>query len=164
MGKFLGLIIAVFGIMGCQSTSREVVPLPEICVVNNPDVRPAFNQALMQGLSRHQIPIRLIDAHIDSQACQWLLSYRAHWLWPAAAYMQSAMLELRYDSVVLASQRYDLTRDQPVAMADHWINGWLEVGICQQPEYQQAIAAAVASRPWFDLLSQQSLPCPTHHL
>ncbi len=161
MDRLLISILICLVLVGCQSTSDKVVPLPQICVVKEGDVRPDFTDRLMAGLKSRQIIVVPVSEKVG---CQWLLTYGASWVWPNSAYMQSAQLRFSRHNLTLSQQAYPSMGGDLIAQPEDWISAWIESGICENPEYLGAIEEAVISRPWFDLLPRESLPCPAHHL
>ncbi|MCL1035553.1 hypothetical protein L2750_00075 [Shewanella submarina] len=161
MDRLLISMLICLVLVGCQSTSDKVVPLPQICVAKQGDVRPDFTESLMAGLKFRQIILTPVSEEVG---CEWLLTYGASWAWPHSAYMQSAQLTFSRHNLTLSQQAYPSAGGGLIAQPDDWISAWIESGICENPEYLSAIEEAVISRPWFDLLPRESLPCPAHHL
>ena len=161
MDKRLIIVLISLLLVGCQSTSTKVVPLPQLCVIQQGEVRADFSGSLLAGLKARQIPYVFTK---EISGCEWLLTYRASWVWPYSAYLASAELSFSRPAEVLSMRAYSALEGRAIARVDKWIDAWIASGICENPAYHQAIEAAVVSRPWFDLLSQESLPCPSHHL
>jgi hypothetical protein len=78
------------------------VPPTELCVVDNPAVRPGFQQAILQNLTRKQVVARVIPPATGEAGCSAILMYDAHWIVGIdGAWLHSATISVTHNREVL---------------------------------------------------------------
>ncbi|SEF60632.1 Sbal_3080 family lipoprotein [Marinobacterium lutimaris] len=110
--KALSALTLTLALAGCsiqQNVEQTDIPkAQELCVVENPDVRQGFIKALRGALNDKGIKHKVIRES-ESDSCQWLARYSAHWAWDLALYMRQAEITIYNGNSVVGKAEYDAT-------------------------------------------------------
>jgi hypothetical protein len=103
------LVLGLAALCGCvtyPTPPRGFKPIAvapaELCVVDNPAVRPGFQRAILQSLTRKQVVARVIPPATGEAGCSAILMYDAHWIVGIdGAWLHSATISVTHNREVL---------------------------------------------------------------
>lgn len=113
-GKLLVIGVAVLAFSGCAIKQR-VEPTSgiragsEICVVDNPRVRPGFRDAIIASLKSRGLAARQVAEASSLTSCTYMLTYTANWNWDLALYLRLAQIKVYRDATPIGEANYDST-------------------------------------------------------
>lgn len=99
---------------GCAIT-QNVTPVQrplqrEICVIENPDVRPGFLTAYNAALTAKGFQPRTVERNSPLNVCPQASRYIANWRWDMAMYMAFAELTVYENGTEIGKATYDSLR------------------------------------------------------
>jgi hypothetical protein len=114
IGTKFFLALALLAASGCTIT-QEVSPAKqlsttEVCIIENPAVRPGFLRAYKEALVNNGYQPRVLPANSNITACPVTSTYTARWSWDLAIYMSYAEINVfdggKSSGKVLYDSRY----------------------------------------------------------
>lgn len=110
----LALPLAALLLTGCAIT-QNVTPVSrplqrEICVIENPDVRPGFLTAYSGALTEKGLQPRTVERTSPLNVCPLTSRYIANWRWDMALYMAFAELTVYENGAEIGKATYDSMR------------------------------------------------------
>ena len=107
---FLGVSIFLTGCVSLDATKAVYIDGKEICIIENPDVRPAFLTAYERRLQEKGYKTQIIK---DALACQTTSTYTAtygeHW----GVYLARAELKIFNNGTLIGQARYRAPHASP---------------------------------------------------
>ena len=111
------ILIGVASVLGCtiQQTvtpveKEIVVSSSEVCIVENPDVRPGFLEEYRKVLTERGYTIRLLPADAAVGECPLASTYIARWSWDLTIYMSYVRIVVYHDGEQAGEAYYDSTK------------------------------------------------------
>ncbi|RYF18985.1 MAG: hypothetical protein EOO30_01190 [Comamonadaceae bacterium] len=99
---------------GCaiQQTVKPVEGIQgrEICIIDNPAVRPGFVEAYKRSLAAKGYAVRQLPATAAITQCAVTSTYTAKWRWDMAMYMSYAVLKVYHQGKPTGEAVYDSQR------------------------------------------------------
>jgi hypothetical protein len=97
----------------CTITQR-VMPAPpdldpEVCIIENPKVRPGFVREYQSALVARGYRYRMLPAEARYESCPVTSTYIGRWSWDLALYMSYAEIKVYNDSRLVGEAIYDST-------------------------------------------------------
>lgn len=90
------ILSASFLVSGCgkfdviNHPAEGIGQAPKICIVDNPQTRAGFMQAMQSWLSKEGISYQVLPAGTDTTDCEWSLRYIGRWSWDVALFLADA--------------------------------------------------------------------------
>ena len=104
----LTLVTALYGCAISQSVEpTSSVVAGEICIIENPDVRPKFLEIYQRELGKKGFKTRVIPATSTLFDCPQTSRYTANWRWDMAMYLAYADLRVLEDGLLVGQATYD---------------------------------------------------------
>jgi hypothetical protein len=108
------LVLASFGFLACTIT-QEVEPLartptPEVCIIEDPDVREGFLAEYTATLRARGYDVRVLPSGASLDACTVTSTYTARWSWDITIYMSYAQIKVFVDGQLAGQALYDARR------------------------------------------------------
>ncbi|MBZ8143390.1 hypothetical protein CLD22_26485 [Rubrivivax gelatinosus] len=113
MKKAIFAVLPVLVLTGCAIRQQvQAVPadLRELCVIENPGVRPGFVSELRSSLQARGYRVRMLAPTAKLDECPVTATYAARWTWDLALYMSYAEIRVYRDLRQIGSAVYDSTR------------------------------------------------------
>jgi hypothetical protein len=82
----------------------------QVCIIDNPAVRPAVMTAYRQALTKKGYVVRELPENAPITECKVTSTYRANWRWDLAMYMNYAEFRVFVDGKEKGLATYDSTR------------------------------------------------------
>lgn len=79
----------------------------EICVIDNPTVRPGFMEAYNKTMQAKGYVLRQMPKDTPFTGCPVISSYTANWKWDMAMYMSFAQIRVYRDGYQVGEASYD---------------------------------------------------------
>ena len=112
--KTVGVAALFTGLTGCaiHQTVRPVEAIAgrEICVIENPAVRPGFMEAYKRSLATKGYAVRQLPASASITECPVTSTYTANWRWDLALYMAYADIKVYSNGRSVGEATYDSMR------------------------------------------------------
>jgi len=125
-GRRAYLLVLAVVLAGC-SIRQEIkpvalaqLPMKEMCIRENRDVRPGFLDAYKAALESKGLSVRVIDPDAGVTACPLLTTYVANWRWDFTMYMAYAQMVVYRDGAEVGRAVYDAAGGG--GRLDKWIN------------------------------------------
>lgn len=67
-----------------------IAEAPKICIIESPQVRQGFIQAIQSWLTKEGIAYQVLPANSDIEECEWALRYYGLWSWDLALFLSNA--------------------------------------------------------------------------
>lgn len=93
-----------------QPVSAGVVAGPEICVIENADVRPGFLAEYRRVLTERGYTVKMISANASVNDCPTTSTYIARWSWDLTIYMSYARIVVFHGGEQSGEAIYDATK------------------------------------------------------
>jgi hypothetical protein len=103
----LGLLSACSIVQEVKPVAMTSLPVREICVVENPDVREGFLEAYRQALEGKGLTVKLLKAGAGVTQCPLTSTYTANWRWDLVMYMAFAEMTIYQDGRPVGKALYD---------------------------------------------------------
>ena len=111
--KILVPLIPGMLLTGCaihQNAEPASVTSGEICIIDNPDVRPGFLEVYRRELEAKGYKTRVVPATSTLFECPQISRYTANWSWDLALYMTFADISVYEDGKRVGHVVYDSTQ------------------------------------------------------
>jgi len=110
----LCLILVSFGFLGCAITQHvdpiAAAPTPEVCIIENPDVREGFLSEYKATLHTRGYEVRVLPRDASLDACTVTSTYVARWSWDVTIYMAYAEIKVFVNGELAGQALYDSRR------------------------------------------------------
>ncbi|SHH51492.1 Sbal_3080 family lipoprotein [Massilia sp. CF038] len=116
MLRISAVLAIVLSLTACGGVPRVTIkPVTalqtrEICIVNNPAVKPGFLESYKRALVAKGYTVKQLEANSDVSACRVTTVYSANWKWDVALYMSYAQITVFRDNVEVGNANYDARR------------------------------------------------------
>lgn len=115
MLKIAAALAILFTLSGCvapQAIHQTVKPVEglqtnDICIIENPDVRPGFLEAYLKAMRAKGYRITQMPKDTPLNGCKVISTYLANWKWDMATYMAFAHIRVYRDGYQVAEVKYD---------------------------------------------------------
>lgn len=111
--KRLVLLLLVLAVAAC-SIKQEIKPLKladlsakEICIRDNPEVRPGFIEAYRSRLEAKGFKVTILGREAPVSSCPLTSTYTANWRWDLLLYLAYAEILVYRDGQVVGRALYD---------------------------------------------------------
>lgn len=90
------ILTALFLTAGCgkfdviNHPAEGISQAPKICIIDNPQTRDGFIQAMQSWLAKEGISYSILPAGTDAADCEWSLRYVGKWSWDLALFLSDA--------------------------------------------------------------------------
>ena len=118
----VGLFLSACSIRQDITPSTEQIETDEICIVDNPNVRNGFLEAMQKTLIERGYKPKVFsknDRSLDD--CKYNIIYTANWKWDLALYMAYAKIDVIHNNRVVAAALYDSNHGG--ANPKKWVKG-----------------------------------------
>jgi hypothetical protein len=78
----------------------------EVCIINNPEVRREFTDALIPLLTKRNLVTRILSPDAPKTSCPFVLVYTANWHWDLVTYMREARIDIYRNGKEFADANY----------------------------------------------------------
>lgn len=109
----ISMLVAVMLISACSITQNiepaEITKGSELCIIENPAVRPGFLKEYRSVLTNKAIPHKVISETNVPDSCEWTSTYIARWTWDLSLYMSYAEIKVFHNGSLDGVAKYDST-------------------------------------------------------
>lgn len=116
MARRIVLFGAALLLQAC-TISQNVMPVPagvvarsEVCIIENPDVRPGFLTEYRRVLTERGYTVKMLPAGASVNDCATVSTYIGRWSWDLTIYMSYARILVFHDSNQSGEAVYDATK------------------------------------------------------
>lgn len=116
MSKIAFTLIASATILGGCAIHQTVKPIEnaknekQICIIENPTVKPGFIEAYKRSLSEKGYIVRQLPPSASIVECTITSTYNATWRWDLALYMAYAEIKVYGNGKPIGEAKYDSQR------------------------------------------------------
>lgn len=108
------VVLAATLVSGCTITQHinpaQIAADADVCIIENPDVRPGFIEELKKSLAANGYQYRVEAPGSSVGVCPVSLTYTARWSWDLTIYMSYARLQVFENGLAAGDALYDSTK------------------------------------------------------